>query len=113
MLKFGSLVLVATAFVFVACSGGTPKCSDEITKNLVIDIAKDELTAQGMSYLIPLLKFEVNTIRTTKYDKNIDRYECAANFIMTGENDTSTLPITYTVESTDKKDEFYVNVYGF
>ncbi|MDX4049367.1 hypothetical protein Q6A83_01080 [Aliarcobacter skirrowii] len=40
---------------------------------MVIDIAKDELTSQGMSYLIPLLKFEVDTIRTTKYDKNIDR----------------------------------------
>ena len=96
MLKFGSLVLVATAFVFVACGGGTPKCSDEITKNLVIDIAKDELTSQRNELLIPLfLKFEVDTIRTTKYDKNIDRYECAANFIMTGENDTSTLPITH------------------
>ena len=51
--------------------------------------------------------------KTTKYDKNIDRYECAADFKMIGNANTTTLPITYTVESTDKKGEFYVTVDGF
>ena len=67
----------------------------------------------GMESLIPQLKFEIETIRTTKYDKNIDRYECAADFKMIGNANTTTLPITYTVESTDKKGEFYVTVDGF
>jgi hypothetical protein len=76
-------------------------------------LGKDELKEQGMESLIPQLKFEIETIRTTKYDKNIDRYECAADFKMIGNANTTTLPITYTVESTDKKGEFYVTVDGF
>ena len=111
--KINYLILGAIALIFVGCSNPTPKCSDKETKDLVIDIAKDELKEQGMESLIPQLKFEIETIRTTKYDKNIDRYECAADFKMIGNANTTTLPITYTVESTDKKGEFYVTVDGF
>ena len=111
--KINYLILGAIALIFVGCSNPTPKCSDKETKDWVIDIAKDELKEQGMESLIPQLKFEIETIRTTKYDKNIDRYECAADFKMIGNANTTTLPITYTVESTDKKGEFYVTVDGF
>ncbi len=82
--KINYLILGAIALIFVGCSNPTPKCSDKETKDLVIDIAKDELKEQGMESLIPQLKFEIETIRTTKYDKNIDRYECAADFKMIG-----------------------------
>lgn len=51
------LTLLAT-FGLSGC-GGTPACGDNETKALVIDIAKDELIKQGMSEIIPKLKFSV------------------------------------------------------
>lgn len=92
--------------------GGTPKCSDSETKDLVIEIAKGQLKKAGMGSLIPKLDFEVENIRTTKHHKDVDSYECAADFKMEGDK-VKTLPITYTVQSTDDGDKFYVNVYGF
>lgn len=112
MKKFNFLILGIISLSFIGCSS-TPKCSDPVTKDLVIDIAKNELQEQGLNSLISKLQFEIEAIRTTKHDKGIDRYECAADFKMISNDDVRTLPITYTVESTDKKDEFYVNVYGF
>ena len=73
MRKINFLILVAIGLIFVGCSNPTPKCSDKETKNLVIDIAKDELKQQGMESLIPQLRFEIESIRTTKYDKNIEK----------------------------------------
>ena len=94
------------------------KCNEILDKaekkiSMLVLENEDEIKEQGMESLIPQLKFEIETIRTTKYDKNIDRYECAADFKMIGNANTTTLPITYTVESTDKKGEFYVSVDGF
>lgn len=107
-----TLVIFLMSLIFTGCTGGTPKCGDSETKDLVIQIAKDELKKQGLGSLIPKLKFEVDAIRTTKHNKDVDSYQCAADFIMIGDQ-TKTLPVTYTVESTDDGNEFYVNVYGF
>ena len=93
-------------------SGGTPKCGDSETKKLVIDIAKVELSKQGMSNIISKLSFEVDNIRTSNYNESVDKYECLADFKMTG-NQTKNLPISYTVEATDDGESFYVNVFGF
>jgi hypothetical protein len=93
-------------------SGGTPKCGASETKDLVIQIAKDELIKQGMSKIIPNLDFEVANIRTTSHNKDVDSYQCASDFKMIGEK-TRTLPITYTVEATDDGESFYVSVFGF
>ena len=54
--KINYLILGAIALIFVGCSNPTPKCSDKETKDLVIDIAKDELKEQGMESLIPMTK---------------------------------------------------------
>lgn len=111
MKRFTVLLPVLATLAFVGCSNGTPKCADTETKDLVVEIAKDELKEAGMEELISRLNFEVDAIRTTKHNKDVDSYECAADFKMIGEQ-TETLSITYTVESTDDTDEFYVTVYG-
>jgi len=97
---------------FTGCTSSTPKCGDSETKDLVIQIAKDELTKQGMSKIIPKLDFEVANIRTTAHNKDVDSYQCASDFKMIGDK-TKILAITYTVEATDDGESFYVNVYGF
>ena len=93
-------------------AGGTPKCGDSETKKLVIDIAKQELIKQGMSNIIPKLSFDVMNIRTTSHNKDVDSYQCAADFKISG-NQEKILPITYTVETIDDGKSFYVNVFGF
>lgn len=103
-----SLIVVG----LTGCSGSTPKCSDTETKDLVIQITKDEFKNRGMGELLSQLKLEIEAIRTTKHNKDVDSYECAANLKMSGNGKTKSAPITYTVESTDKGDQFYVNVYG-
>lgn len=114
MRSFIKLTFIAfiTIFILSGCTGGTPECGDSETKDLVIQIAKDELKKKGMGNIIPKLNFEVDGIRTTKHNKDVDSYQCAAEFKMIGDK-TETLSITYTVESTDDGNEFYVNVYGF
>lgn len=112
MKKYLIIVSLIVVVGFTGCSNSTPTCSDSTTKDLVIKIAKDELTKQGLSQLITQLNFEVENIRTTKHDKGVDTYQCAADFNMIGDK-VETLPITYTVESTDDGNNFYVNVYGF
>jgi len=113
-LKYIKLIVITiiTLAGLSGCTGGTPKCGDSETKDLVIQIAKDELTKQGMSKIIPNIDFEVANIRTTSHNKDVDSYQCAADFKMIGEK-TKTLPITYTVEATDDGKSFYVNVFGF
>ncbi|MDX9756655.1 MAG: hypothetical protein RBT52_04020 [Sulfurimonas sp.] len=94
------------------CTNSTPKCGDSETKDLVIQIAKDKLTQQGMSTIIPKFNFEVAKIRKIEHNKDVDSYQCAADFKMIGDQ-TKTLPITYTVEATEDGKSFYINVYGF
>jgi hypothetical protein len=104
--------LLSSTLYLTGCNSGTPKCSASETKDLVIKIAKDELKKEGGASLIPKLKFDVINIRTTKHNKDVDSYECAADFKMTGPRISKTFPITYTVESADDGDKFYVSVYG-
>ena len=104
-------MLTLATFGLSGC-GGTPACGDNETKALVIDIAKDELIKQGMSEIMPKLKFSVDNIRTSSHDKSVDKYECAADFKMIGDK-TETISITYTSQNTDDGDNFYVEVNGF
>ena len=109
-----SIIIKICAFglLISGCSSNTPSCSDSETKDLVIQIAKDELKKQYAESNITNIQFEVSSIRTTNHNKDVDKYDCAADFKMIS-NEETILPITYTVESTDKNGEFYVTVEGF
>ncbi len=106
-----SILILVMAFGLSGCFGGTPKCGDSEAKDLVIQITKDELKRKGYAKSIPNLSFVVKHIRTTKHDKEIDTYQCAADLEMIGTT-TKTYPITYSVESTDDGENIYVNVMG-
>ena len=92
-------------------SGGTPNCSANSTKNVVIQIAKDELKKQGAGKMIPDLSFNIQDIMTTKIDKELDIYQCSADLKITGIKN-KIVPITYEITSTDDGEKFFVNVSG-
>jgi len=108
------LILSVVSFLIIACSSSTPKCSDSKTKELVIDIAKRQLSNVELGNVIGKLDFKVENIRTIEYQKDIDKYTCKADFIIKNKENkqSKTLPITYTVQKTDDGKRFYVEVYG-
>jgi len=102
--------LIVSMFALVTPSTSTPKCNDEQTKEIVKQIATGELEKQGMSKI----NLELSSIRTSAHDKEVDKYECAAEITIFYEIDTklSTLPIVYTSQMTEDNKHFYVEVFG-
>ena len=76
-------LLLASMTFLVACGNSTPKCSDQETQNLVLEIVKEHLDQQAkesMGFLdISSVKYRIESIRTTNYNKQVDSYECAAD----------------------------------
>ncbi|WP_456401432.1 hypothetical protein [Persephonella sp.] len=109
-----SLILSVISFPIIACSSSTPKCSDSETKELVINIAKDQLLRTGFGDVIDKLEMKVENVRTIEYQKDVDKYMCKTEFILKNKenNQQNILPITYTVQKTDNGKRFYVEVYG-
>jgi hypothetical protein len=62
-----TLSMFVSSILSLVLSVGTPKCNDEETKNLVIQIAKDELSKQGLSQRISKLNFNVVVTKPTWY----------------------------------------------
>ncbi|WP_456400348.1 hypothetical protein [Persephonella sp.] len=108
------LALSILSLSVIACSSSTPKCSDRETKDLVIEIVKDQLLKIGFGGVIDKLEMKVENIRTIEYQKDVDKYMCKAEFILKNKenNQQNVLPITYTVQKTDDGEKFYVEVYG-
>ncbi len=105
-------LLGALALPLVGCGGGTPTCDSSEAKGLVIDITKDELRDQKMAAVIDQIKIKVESVRTREHDEKRDTYSCAAELSFEGKGGKNSIPITYTIESTDDGKEFYVNVFG-
>jgi len=101
-------LMVLMLFSYSASS--TPKCNDLETKELVKQISRDEFKKQGMSGL----DFTLSNIRTSSYNKEIDKYECAAElavFNSAGVEFVSS-SITYTSQMVEDSEKFYVEVFG-
>ena len=111
---FKGLLYCLLFFSITACSSSTPKCADSPTKELVINIAKEQFIKSGFTNLLDKLEFKIENVRTIEYQKDIDRYTCKADLILINKENhkTSSLPITYTVQKTDDGNKFYVEVYG-
>lgn len=60
------------------CSGA-PKCSSSDSRDLLGDIIEEafEKSAYGKE-LRPLVEYRLRSIQTLEYDRDVDRYECAA-----------------------------------
>ncbi len=108
------LVSIPLLALLGGCSPSVPKCGDEETIDLVKQIANDEMKNQLGGEAAKIFSYTVKAIRTTDEHDKTGAYECAAQLEIhastTGQS--SEIPITYTVEATDKGDEFYVNVFG-
>lgn len=99
--------------IFVGCSPKTPNCSAEETKDLVLNIINDEMKKQLGEEAASKVSFSLDTIRTIKHNKEIDKYKCVAKLITTNKENGSMheADIEYDVEQTDDH-RLYVSVYG-
>lgn len=108
----------ACLLILASCSSTAPKCGDSETLNLV-----EQILAENTVYD----EFELIYIRTTDKNEETGSFECAANVKMKNTNGgvnfmadnlidmvgvDKEISITYTVELTDSRDEFFVQVYG-
>lgn len=102
----------ATQYLIFQEGKKTPSCAAVETKELVIQIAKEQLTKNGLGEILSTVTMQVEDIRTLNHNENVDSYECAATFRMIG-RETEPFPITYTIQSVEDKEGFYVEVLGF
>ena len=100
------------AVVLTGCSNTAPKCSDQETQDLVIQISKDELVKQAGKDLASKVKLELSFIRTTDTNEKVGSFKCAAELVAIVDGVSNSSDITYTVELSDNGEEFYVNVFG-
>ncbi len=122
-MKIKLLMLLLTVTMLSGCDAGTPKCSSEDARSLVISIAQEQIDKQiaamknsQLSGLVPKnigdVKLSVINIRTTGHDTKLDIYQCAADLEFSAKN-KKIIPITYDIQKTDDDDgQFYINVYG-
>lgn len=107
------LLLCAAALSLTACGSQVPKCSDEETIDLVKEIANEEMEEQVGAVMAKQFSYTLQSIRTTDENEKTGAYNCAAELLIEASNGAKeTGHITYTVEKTDKGDEFYVTVQG-
>lgn len=113
-----ALGLVA-AILLAGCAKKAPDCNEKRTKDLVIEISKEEINKQlKMLYdpktveIMNQAVLEVVNVRTTNFNKETGTYECAADLKITGTKGTNNLPITYISELADGGKNFYVSVKG-
>jgi len=112
ILMKGLILGVASSFI-IACSSSTPKCSDDKTKEVLINNVKHEIRDfWGDMVDLNNVDFKVNNIITVDHQKDIDKYTCKGDLIQkdkrTGE--TRVTPITYTVQKTDDGKNIHVEI---
>jgi len=112
MNKLLAISLSTLTLSLAGCGGGVPACNDSETKELVMEIAHDELVRQTGQRIADAVKLDVLAVRTQHTNEQTGSHECAAELSMSGKGGTNEVSITYTVEGTDDGDSFYVNVFG-
>ena len=92
-----------------------PGCADKQTKDLVLEIAKEEFKEiyRKQGVFVPQVKYKLDSITTTDIDEDTGICSCQADLIVinskTGKK--ATLPITYTSEESENGN-VEVRVYG-
>ena len=107
-------LILASGLLLAGCSKSAPECSDDQTKDLVLEIASNELVRQSGQEVRDLHTLSLSAIRTTDFKESTGAQTCAAELAITRIDDgkSSSLSITYTVELADDGDQIYVNVFG-
>ncbi len=88
------------------------KCSDSETKNLVLEIAKEELTEQEGKTFSDLINLNLSNIRTVDYNEKTGSKQCDAELELTSDDFNKIVDISYNVDFVDKNHDLYVTVYG-
>ena len=110
--KFSVFTLALFLGAISGCSNNAPECSDSETKQLVLEIAKDEIKKQAGERVANAVSLSLAGVRTTDFNEKTGSQQCAAELKMSGKNGTKSIDVTYTSELVDDTDEFYVTVYG-
>ena len=121
-MKFKLLFMLIIVATLSGCDSATPKCNSDDARELVINIALEQIDKQitamknsQLSGLVPKdignIKLSVSNVRTMSHDSKLDIYQCAADLEFSTNN--RRLPITYSIQKTDDDNgQFYINVYG-
>ncbi|CAH0532384.1 hypothetical protein VST7929_00213 [Vibrio stylophorae] len=112
MKKFAAMACIGISALLVGCDNSAPKCADQDTQDLVLEIARDELVKMYGNSAASTITMELDMIRTTDTNEKTGTHTCAAELVFKGPGGTEKGDITYTSENTDESDEFYVTVYG-
>jgi ribosomal protein RSM22 (predicted rRNA methylase) len=104
--------------ILLGCSKSAPDCNDINTKNMVIEISKGEILKQlrdvisNAEEVVSELTLSVEAVRTSNFNKDTGKYECAADLLVHWPKKDTRTPIIYTSELVDDGESFYVSVYG-
>jgi hypothetical protein len=113
---FKKLTIISTIALLslTGCGKDAPKCSDERTTNLAIEIVKEQFLSMFTGGK-EIGGITITTIRTIEHDKETGSYLCKGKITIAPKDETKPviLPITYKSESTDDGKEFYVSVIDF
>ncbi|RDT53551.1 hypothetical protein DXF93_16270 [Escherichia coli] len=115
-----------TLFILAGCDASTPKCNSNDAHELIVNIARENYGRKELYNALIRLGLPVGTkfsevqltvinTRTTRYDSQLNIYQCAADLELThsAARETRSIPITYQIQKTDDGDnQFYINVYG-
>ena len=110
-----SLLVIPLIALISGCSSYVvPKCSDTEVTDTVKEISREEMISQLGPEIKNIFTYKILDIRTTDENENTGAYECAAQLEIYADSNGSSkeIPITYTVEQTDDREGFYVNVFG-
>lgn len=115
MRSLGILTILGSV-LFAGCSSEVPACNDSETKDLVLEIINDEVIGKFGVELANITDLSLESVRTTDTNDKTGSHSCAADLRIKQNSylrkQNNTVPITYTVESANDGEEFYVTVYG-
>lgn len=95
-----------------------PDCNDSRVKENVLSISKEAIKTglrqrfESQKTCNEGFEYGINNVRTTNINKDIGKFECAADLVLNHNSEESKIPITYSSELSDGGKNFYVTVFG-
>lgn len=115
-MKILGILTISMSFLFIGCSSNVPDCNDSEVKDLVLEIANEEVFGMLGKGFARITELSLESARTTNTNEKTGANSCAADMRIKQDSgnikQNRTVPITYTVESANDGEEFYVTVYG-
>ena len=108
------LLIPFLAVFIVGCVPSVPKCDDAETKRGVKKIAGDEMVVKMGGEQAALFTYSLSAIKTIHENKTTGALQCTAQLEiqMANSDNSSNVPITYSVDMTDEGEALSINVFG-